>query len=135
LVVIPYRQRPSIDLLLHGRQLRLTAFLGSLARGLHPIIGSHGRGSATRAGAATARSLRSAHARRETRLRELVLEQQPGRDPVHVISLLGPDKGDPHPGPARAAGAADAVHVAVAIGGGVEVDHVDEQKLSRAFDG
>jgi hypothetical protein len=35
----PYRQRPGIDLLLHGRQLLLTAFLGSLPRGFHPITG------------------------------------------------------------------------------------------------
>ena len=44
------------------------------------------------------------------------------RDACHVGGLLGGDEGDARPRPSRAARAPDAVHVAIAVGGRVEVD-------------
>src|SRR4051812_1181437 len=55
---------------------------------------------------------------------ELLAEPQGAGDLAHVARLLGADERDPDPGAPRATGAADPVHVALAVFGRVEVDDV-----------
>src|SRR4051795_3328327 len=59
-----------------------------------------------------------------SRLVELAAQAQVGGDAAEVLRLLGAVERDADAAASRAAGAPDAVHVALAVGGRVEVDDV-----------
>src|SRR3954453_5748078 len=63
---------------------------------------------------------------RKPRAFELALEPEGHGHTRGVARLVGEDEGDAHPGAAGAAGAPDAVGIAVIVGGRIEVDDVGD---------
>jgi hypothetical protein len=55
---------------------------------------------------------------------KVMVEAKVGGEFRDVVALLWRKEGDPDSCPARATGAADAMHVGLTIGGRVEVDHM-----------
>ena len=53
-------------------------------------------------------------------------EPEPGDETLHVAMLIGRDERDADALGAGAAGPADAMNVRLAVGGGIEVDHVGD---------
>ena len=63
---------------------------------------------------------------------ELAGEAEGAGHSAHLVGLIGEHEADPGPARAGSAGAADPVHVGVAIAGGVEVDHVGDVRRRRS---
>src|SRR6478735_4181362 len=77
--------------------------------------------AAATATARAARGVRAGGRGGEAGALELAVQLQGGGDPADVLGLLGLDERDADAGAARAAGAADAVHVGLAVVRRVEV--------------